>query len=247
MQIFEEIDSTQLEAKRQIDINGCVNDTILAITQTAGLTTKVGVPWIAQRGDLLYSIVLNMDLLQKKGHILINHLTFCASMAIFDFLKQTNSTLQLFFKWPNDLLVLQQKTQEYKKICGILAESYKGHFIIGIGCNLVSFPEQTTNFKATSIQNEVGIHIDNIKMANIVLKKMHQNIQQVQQFGFSSLKNKWKQHAYMLGHKFLLRDGGIVTFIDIQDEGFLVAQNESNDTLIITSDEIIAKPYKPYK
>ena len=76
---------------------------------------------------------------------------------------------------------------------------------------------------------------------------MHQNIQQVQQFGFSSLKNKWKQHAYMLGQKFLLRDGGIVTFIDIQDEGFLVAQKESNDTLIITSDEIIAKQYKPYK
>ena len=44
MQIFEIIDSTQLEAKRQIDAKGIImNDKLLALEQTAGITTKKNV------------------------------------------------------------------------------------------------------------------------------------------------------------------------------------------------------------
>ena len=241
MQIFDVIDSTQLEAKRQIDVSGFLNDSILAFKQTTGLTTKIGVPWVAQKGDLLLSVVFNIEELNKHGHIIINYLSFCVSIAMFDFLKSVEPNLKIFFKWPNDVLILQQKTNNYKKICGILADVYKGHFIIGIGCNLVSFPEQTNNFPATSLFNETGKQLDCIDTANQIIKETTRNIIKIQQFGFNSIKNKWKEHAYMMGQKLCMKDGGSIIFNDINDEGFLVGLNADGKKVIITSDEVICK------
>ena len=62
IQVFNEIDSTQIEAKRQIDAVGFIADKIIvAVNQTNGITTKKGIPWQSQAGDVLMSWILNVN------------------------------------------------------------------------------------------------------------------------------------------------------------------------------------------
>ena len=74
IQVFNEIDSTQIEAKRQIDAVGFIADKIIvAVNQTNGITTKKGIPWHSQAGDVLMSWILNVN----NQNIKINHILFC--------------------------------------------------------------------------------------------------------------------------------------------------------------------------
>lgn len=255
MQIFETLDSTQIEAKRQIDVKKTIiNDAILANEQTAGVSTKKQFPWISKKGDLNITIIKNIDGVKKQGNILLNHLPFCSSIAtndvilemcsglsVYDVISNETNNLKIVFKWPNDLLVYNQKSNpKYKKVCGFLCEIYKGHFIVGIGLNLLSFPETTEHFKATSIENETGIKLNNIDMAKKIIEKFDSNIQIVQKYGFSAIKNKWKENAYMLGEKLTLRDNGVVFFEDITDEGYILARTQTGEKkIIISSDDVI--------
>ena len=211
-------------------------------------------PWISQKGDLNVSIIKNIDELFKDGSILLNHLPFCGSIAtndvimemcgglsVFDVITKEINNLKLFFKWPNDLLLYNEKKQpQYKKVCGVLCEIYKNHFIIGIGLNLVSFPENTEHFKATSIEKETGIRLDNVDMAEKIIVNVNKNIKQIQKYGFSAIKNKWKEHAYMIGSYLLLQDNQQVLFEDITDDGYIMAKTpDGKNKIIISTDEVI--------
>ena len=243
MQIFDIIDSTQIEAKRQIDVkNNIANDAILAITQTNGISTKKDVPWITQKGDLNLSVILNIPELLKNGNICLEYLPFAGSMAILSEIltlrEKTNGDFHPFLKWPNDVLILSNG--EYKKVCGILCDNYKGHFIIGIGCNLISHPLITQHFKATDLFVESKEKLDCIEFAESVISSLMMNIKQIQTFGFHGIKERWKKYAYMLGKTLILRDGGEVIFNDISDDGCILASDKFGKHIsICKSDEVI--------
>ena len=234
MQIFEIIDSTQLEAKRQIDAKGIImNDKLLALEQTAGITTKKNVSWKTQRGDFNCSYVFYEDYL-KFGNI---HFTeFCCGLAVRDTILEIYPFLksEMEIKWPNDILIGK------KKICGILAEIYKQHIIMGIGVNLISYPDKTEHFPATDLLAETGIKIEPQEFEKLLSKQMEKHIANLQQYGFSVIRNNWKQSAYMLGCKLILRDNSIVKFTDITDDGCLLVEKEDGTSnVVISSDEVI--------
>ena len=246
MQIFETIDSTQIEAKRQIDVKGfIVEDLIITKEQTAGVSTKKNFPWDTKKGDLNFTAIFNIKELQKRGHVKLNWLPFCSGLAVLENIKLVAPDLKCFLKWPNDLLVLQNTTNEFRKLNGTLAEVYKDHFIIGVGANLLHYPECTEHFKATSIKNETGLELDCIDFGIKVFTTFKKNIEKLQLYGFDPIKTQWKKNAYMLGTKLLLRDHNVVIFEDITDEGYILAKtNEGNDQIIISSDEVILKSKK---
>ncbi len=243
MQIFDTIDSTQLEARRQIDLKGLIiEDAILAKQQTAGITTKKNIPWISQKGDLTISMIINIDYLLKKGNILINHIPFCVSLAMLKELlnikKQSKHNFDILLKWPNDFLI--KTNNEYRKIGGVMSENYKGHFIIGFSCNLTTHPSQTQHFPATNLFTESGIKLDCVVMAKNLINEINNNIETTQKYGFSTIKEKWKKHAYMLGKKLILKDNDKVLFKDITDDGHILAIKSNGKTkIIISSDEVI--------
>lgn len=252
MQIFNVLDSTQIESKRQIDLKGIiVDDAILAKKQTSGITTKQGVPWNSQEGDLTISMILNIDMLLKDGNISINHIPFCVSLAMLDELstikQKSKRNFDIFLKWPNDFLI-NRGDVEYRKIGGVMCDNYKNHFIIGFTCNLVSHPNRTQHFPATDLLTESGLKIDCIELAEKLIKKIKLNIKQVQTYGFSNIKSKWKQHAYMIGKKLVLRDNDEVFFKDITDDGYILAvKNNGTERIIISSDEVIGGELKVYR
>jgi len=234
MQIFETIDSTQLEAKRQIEAKGIiVMDVFLGLQQTAGITTKKGMMWVSQRGDFNCSYVFHENYLKFSD---IHFTEFCCGLSVRDTIVEIAPNLKndVKIKWPNDILIKDNK------ICGILAEIYKQHIIMGIGVNLVSHPSKTEHFPATDLLTETGHKIDVQKFESVLRKHLDKHIKNLQQYGFSVIRDNWKQSAYMLGHKLILKDNSIVKFKDITDKGCLIVETvDGTNNVIISSDEVI--------
>ena len=229
IQVFNEIDSTQLEAKRQIDAVGFIADKIIiAVNQTNGITTKKGIPWQSQAGDVLMSWILNVN----NQNIKINHILFCCSLAIRDVLnneiekiiktagdankKQFLQEMKIEIKWPNDTLINK------RKISGILAEFYKNHLIIGIAINLVKNSFKTTRMPATDFETLTGKLLDSKTFINNIYNKSKEYIDILLKYGFTPIKEKWKQYAYMLGQVIEKNDGNFVMFNDIDDDGDII-------------------------
>ncbi len=250
MQIFEKIDSTQIESKRQIDTKHLIiEDSILAKQQTSGITTKKNIPWESKEGDLTISMILNIDFLLKKGNILINHIPFCVSLAmlkeLLDAKQKSKSNFEVLLKWPNDFLI--NTDNEYKKIGGVMCDNYKGHFIIGFTCNLISNPAKTQHFPATNLLKESGIKLDCISMAERLVEDIKKNIDIIQKYGFSSIKEQWKQHAYMINKQLILKDNDKIFFKDITNDGYILGEKSNCETrIIISSDEVIGGENKIY-
>ncbi len=54
--------------------------------------------------------------------------------AVEDVLRENDSLSSVTLKWPNDVLV------ENNKVCGVLIEVENGTLLVGVGCNLLTTP-----------------------------------------------------------------------------------------------------------
>lgn len=139
---FESIDSTNTEAKRQIDLGGKNVLCITATLQTKGRGRMERVWESSREGNLYMTIVCESIFISPEISEILPLYT------AFSVMKAINSEIgskAINYKWPNDLLI------EGQKFGGILIEKYKGFFIIGIGINITSAPENTI-FPATFLE-----------------------------------------------------------------------------------------------
>lgn len=150
IEFFDEMDSTQEEARRQLQKGNLQTGTIfLTDWQYAGQGTKLR-KWYGSKGsNILMTIVLHTDWNIQR----IQGLTLTIAKAIQKAIQELYGyTLEI--KEPNDLLLNK------KKICGILTQAITReecvkHIIIGIGFNVneACFPEEIENI-ATSLKKE---------------------------------------------------------------------------------------------
>ena len=216
MQIFEVLDSTQLEAKRQIDVKEYLdNEIILARTQTAGITTKENINWVSLKGNLLVSYVFNLNQWAQTTKNK-NHIFFCVGLAIRDCIIFYNNNCNALIKWPNDIIVNK------KKICGTICDIYKNHLIIGVGLNLIKYSFNTHRFPATDLETETGIIVKPEHIAIEIQNKTKEYLSILYMNGFNVIKEKWKKYAYMIGEKIEISDGNIIYFNDIDDDGNII-------------------------
>lgn len=167
---YDEIDSTQLEAKRLIE-NSEVNENIaiVAKNQTAGMGTH-GRKWISRKNEsITFTIILQPNCNLEK---IENFTIKVAECIVQSFLDLYN--IKLNIKEPNDIYFNE------KKIGGILTESkvYNNivkYILIGIGLNTVqvNFDSEIQDI-ASSIKNEFGIDVDNEE----IIKKICENIEE---------------------------------------------------------------------
>ncbi len=152
---LQQTDSTNNEAKRCIRENRATNGMVIFTdTQTHG-RGQYGNIWHSESGkNLNFSIIFFPALLHAKEQFLLSQ---TVSIAIVEFLK-TKTNLPVSIKWPNDILVNEEK------ICGILIEnnisgSRISESIIGIGLNVrqTDFPSEIKN--VTSLQM-LGCEVD---------------------------------------------------------------------------------------
>lgn len=155
---FEEINSTNLEAKREGEAGAPEFTVISAGTQTAG-RGRSGHTWISPKKiSVATSILLYPDGISMEH---LPRLTIIAGVAVAEAVEELYP-LHTQIKWPNDVLI------DSKKICGILTEmeAENGHakqVVCGIGVNVHQKKEDFApeiRDMATSLDIELEKQID---------------------------------------------------------------------------------------
>lgn len=153
--VFDEIDSTNNEAKRMAENGAMAGTLVISDSQTAGKGRR-GRNWSSPRGSSIYmTLMMRPDINPVKAPMLTLVAAMAARMAVYD-----ASGIQSMIKWPNDLVC------NGKKICGILTEmsaepDFINYVVIGIGINvnIEGFPDEIKDM-ATSLKIESGHDVD---------------------------------------------------------------------------------------
>lgn len=182
---FDELDSTNEEAKRLAKAGGGHGAVIWAKKQTRG-KGRMGREWVSQDGNLFFSILLAPD----KPMAELPELSFVASSALVDALQPVlEKGHKLSCKWPNDVLM------DGKKLAGILLESFehegKKWVVVGIGVNVDSSPPDAM-YPACSL-SDAGVELISAKI--VLSRCIHHFIESYNVWhnkGFGIIRKRWQ-------------------------------------------------------
>lgn len=163
---YDEIDSTNTQAKRLAEEGAPHGSVVVADVQTGGRGRR-GRNWVSAGGSgIWFSLLLRPEILPDKASML----TLVAAMAVAKGIRRTTK-LEPMIKWPNDVVLAG------KKVCGILTElsaqvDYVNHIIVGIGINVrrQQFPPELEKV-ATTLEQERQLHVDRAQLLEAVLEE----------------------------------------------------------------------------
>lgn len=226
---FNEVESTNDLAKSLIKNQQLLpNQIILAKTQTKG-KGRLDRQWQSPIGNLYFSIFLQNNLPLTKN----NQLSFVASCALNQTIsKLAKIDLQIQNKWPNDLLINQQK------VAGILIEGESitdnlSNIIVGIGVNLMSHP-QNSLFLANNLR-DLKINITPIEFLKIFLPEFQKIYNIWLNFGFKNIRELWLANAYKIGEEIKINCSNtneIGIFTGLSDDGCIILKANNIDKKI---------------
>jgi len=156
---IEVIDSTQNIA-RELALQGTPDSTLVLAYEQTGGRGQFERTWDAKRGGIYFTLVLRPE--KSVRHT--GPLSIRAAQAVCETLKKMFG-LKTKIKHPNDVLVWEEKTKKWKKICGILIESsteadHTQWLLVGIGINVNNPLANSLKDSATSIKKLLGREID---------------------------------------------------------------------------------------
>jgi len=190
---FDEIDSTNAEARRRAEAGETGPLWIAARRQTGGRGRR-GRPWETGVGNLAATLLITT----AKPPIEAAQVAFVAALAVADLAAAYADPSLVTMKWPNDVLI------EGRKVAGILVESGRqakglSWLAVGVGVNLAQGP-QSAERPATSFAAETATApptpaeaLDRLAAAFAVWLAVWDNQ------GFSAIAQAWTQRAFGLG------------------------------------------------
>ncbi|MEI9963649.1 MAG: biotin--[acetyl-CoA-carboxylase] ligase [Caulobacteraceae bacterium] len=188
---FEELDSTNAEARRMADAGEDGPLWIAARRQTAGRGRR-GRAWETGQGNLAATLLLTLDRTPAEAA----QLSFVAALAVGDLARRFAPAASVGNKWPNDVLL------EGRKLAGVLIESGRREdgrlwLAIGVGVNLASAPEGT-EFPAISLAS-VQAPPTPEEALGVLAEAMADRIALWTASGFPAVRQAWLEHAHGLG------------------------------------------------
>jgi len=187
IKFYDCLDSTQTEAKQQIDISRCFHNYVIATSEQSNGRAKNIRKWQNHRGDLATTIILKPGMNKE----LYPQITYIAGIAVGNTIKKLAVNETIHHKWVNDVLLNQ------RKVSGILVESYKDDFVlVGIGINILS-KININEFQAIGLE-DIGIKIQYKTLLKNLLSELYHLYQDWLIFGFIKLRNLWLARAYKL-------------------------------------------------
>ncbi|MBQ7908690.1 MAG: biotin--[Elusimicrobiaceae bacterium] len=149
------IDSTQNLA-RELALNGAEANTLVLAYQQTGGRGQYERTWDAKRGGIYFTLIL----CPRKEAASLSSLSIKTAEAVCEALKNLFG-FKTKIKHPNDILVWEEKTKSWKKICGILLESscQEGHaqwVLVGVGINVNNSLSPALSKTATSVKKLLG-------------------------------------------------------------------------------------------
>ncbi len=230
--VFDEIDSTNTEAKRMV-LDGFSGDALLvAHSQTAGRGRMGRSFYSPAQTGAYFSILhtLNTPLCDAIA------ITSAASVAVMRAIRVLTG-IQTEIKWVNDLYYNK------KKICGILTEAVsageRAHVIVGVGINLDTsdFPEELKG-----IAGSLNAQID---VSNLIAEIYRQIVLYLQDPNNREWLDDYRTHSLVLGRRvawteFEITRIGIAEAID--EDGALLIRDERNDLIRLHTGEVSLRP-----
>ncbi|MDP2939192.1 MAG: biotin--[acetyl-CoA-carboxylase] ligase [Candidatus Omnitrophota bacterium] len=208
---------------------------ILAEGQQKG-RGRMGRTWASPKGKGIYmSIILRPRLLPNETP----KLTLLAGVAVSQALRKVTG-LELFIKWPNDILIKE------KKVGGILTElnaeldSVK-FAVLGIGIN-VNTRKTFLPQKATSLKEELGRNISRIELTKQILRELDNFYLLFERQGFSSIIELWRQISSTLGKRIkVVSQKNIIegVAVDIDSQGALLIRKDSGFVTRVISGDVV--------
>ncbi len=220
---FDQLGSTNAEARRQAEAGEGGPLWITARTQTAGRGRR-GRDWVSEPGNLFATLLINLPVPPATA----TQISFVTALAIYDSCVSMLSTgKQLTLKWPNDVLL------DNKKLAGILLETVPcnepGKIALAIGCgvNLLHAPDQTA-YGATWLSAHAGQTISPGQFLNKLAPTMKGwlNVWQNGQ-SFDQIAKAWQERASHIGKIISLASGNqTITgkFLALAHDGALILE-----------------------
>jgi BirA family biotin operon repressor/biotin-[acetyl-CoA-carboxylase] ligase len=233
LEFYDEIDSTNEEARRRAESGDAGPLWIVAARQTNG-RGRLGRSWSSLAGNLHASLLLT----GFGPAAIAPQLGFVAGLATISALIETTGAAErLALKWPNDVLL------DGAKLAGILLEGAQppgGAFacIIGVGVNCVASPSELP--VATSDLSRLGA----APAASALFASLSDKIEETLALwaggaGFALLRERWLAHAAGLGGAIearLPRETVAGRFETIDAEGRLIISTDEGRRVIEAGD-----------
>lgn len=214
VEVFNEIDSTNLEAKRRVT-KGIEQDLLIVSTHQTTGRGRHNRTWFSPEGGLYFSLALRPRLGLQFAP-LSGLLCACAVVEGVQSLGIENVVL----KWPNDVLVMEDK------IAGILNElvtidPIDNWVILGVGINqnisVSDFPEDIS-YTPTSVEDILGKRTSPELLLCSVINSIDRLLGIVEsERSFSSILKQWRKMSGTLGRRVRI-DDGTQTIIGIASE-----------------------------
>jgi BirA family biotin operon repressor/biotin-[acetyl-CoA-carboxylase] ligase len=234
LQVFDSLDSTNEEVRRQAETGVTEGLAVLAKLQTAGRGRR-GRVWDSPPGNLFLSLLLQPQCTPAQAATL----SFLTAVALLEALDLASIPATLTCKWPNDVLV------NGAKIAGILLESRTGPdgalgwVTVGIGVNLAWHPAETP-YPVTSLAAH-GVSVTPEDFAQWLLARYGYWYGRWQAEGFVPVRAAWLARAQGLGKSVVVRlpDSELHgTFIALDDSGALLLELPDGRRQTVTAGDV---------
>lgn len=223
---FAEIDSTQDEALRRLDLGDALPFAVMADQQTKG-RGRQGRAWESPVGNLSATVALPLGGSDRAGHY--SFIVAVAMHAAIAGLMSDPSRLQL--KWPNDLML------DGIKCGGILLEvPTAGILLIGTGINLAHAPadrSKVNDYTAAPVTPDV--------MINAYLERLDHYVARYHTEGLGVILTQWVLHARGIGEMIEIRlpyETFSARFTGIAPDGALIATMPNGDIRFVHAGEV---------
>ncbi len=229
------VDSTNEEAKRRAAA-GAEDGTLVWAGEQTGGRGRHGRHWESPAGNLYLSLLLRPDCAPAEAL----QLGFVAALGLGAALGTILPPMtELRYKWPNDVLLNDQK------VAGILMESATTAggglewLIAGIGVNVASYPRETA-FPATSLR-AVGCGGSVEQVLEAFSRQFLTWAQRWLRQGFAPIRGAWLQHAWHLGEEVTVRLGDETltgVFAELDETGALCLETSGGERRVVTYGDV---------
>ncbi|ABI76628.1 biotin--acetyl-CoA-carboxylase ligase [Hyphomonas neptunium ATCC 15444] len=229
---FEEIDSTNTEAKRRAAEGSFNNQWIVASTQTAG-RGRQDRAWSSPVGN-----IFTTALFAEPGGISVAlRVPFAAALAVVDTVLSVAPAAPVRVKWPNDVRV------DHQKVSGILVETGGAGdrlwIAAGTGINVAYAPDNVGQ-GATSLNRLSAQVLDLKEVLDFYHSAFEARLAQAK-VTFDGVRKDWLKYAEGRNEKVSVRVGDTYeegVFEDLEQDGALRLRLPDGSARIIRAGEV---------
>lgn len=226
--LYEEIDSTNTEAKRYALSGGCAPALFVADRQTSG-RGRMGRSFYSPEGTGIYMSLL-LPVKESPEDTLL--MTSAAAVAVRRAIRFVCGR-EVGIKWVNDLYLND------RKICGILCEllADRGMMIVGVGINL-----STEDFP-TEISHIAGsLGVSGAEVRDALCAACTTELYRIwRELPVADFIEEYRQGSVVLGREVRYTENGQTYYgraVDIDDRGRLYVEDSQGHPHILASGEI---------